>query len=91
MMTPVDVPAIGMDDWGMTKTPTPKPTVRRVIAEHSADLGWLTMTPEGDVDRHRTPAAIVRWVKARDAREGTGFDVTVLEWRNVPENFTPPR
>lgn len=65
--------------------------VRRVIVE-VVDGAVFAMDDAGDVREHRDPVALVRWVKRRDeaaARRGVST-ASVVEWRGMPEGFTPP-
>jgi hypothetical protein len=69
----------------------PVPKIRKVIAEYSAGGCWLALDMrDGQMSEHPTPEHLVAAVKADDRKHGTGFDVTIVEWRDTPDGFTPP-
>lgn len=68
----------------------PKPAVRKVIIEF-IDAAVMTLDMrDGQMAEYQTPEAAIRAIKKEDRKHGTGFDVTVVEWRNAPAGFTPP-
>jgi hypothetical protein len=44
------------------------------------------MDADGNIERHTSPTAVVRWVRKRGAEAGD-FVITELEWRNTPTGF----
>ena len=75
----------------MTPQPPPGIAVRKVVV--SLDDGeWWAMDQDGDIRTFLTPERAVAWVKGVDkkaAKEGQST-ATVIDWRNVPNGFTPP-
>lgn len=68
---------------------------RKVIVELEREgkaESWLTMDETGQIRNFPTPQGVVRWIKTRDrAAAARGVSTaTMVEWRNVPDGFTPP-
>lgn len=63
---------------------------QRIIAEWDG-LGWLVMLEDGTVKYRKTPETVMSLVKSlAHAAEGD-IIITVLEWRNTPDGFVPPK
>jgi hypothetical protein len=63
--------------------------VRPVV---SAVGGFISVDELEEARHHPDAAAVVRWVKRRDAaalRRGKST-TTVVHWHNVPDGFAPP-
>jgi hypothetical protein len=64
------------------------PTIHKVIAEYVGN-GWMTMNENGDVHFARTAGFVLAKVRKADRKAG-GFQVSIIEWRNVPDGFEVP-
>jgi hypothetical protein len=74
----------------------------KVIVEPAQGMaydGWFALFPSGQIEWFQTPEEVVARVRRRDRgrmaaakRQGQAPKalVTLIEWRKVPEGFTPP-
>lgn len=71
-----------------------KPRVRKVIVEHPErdPRLFLSMDEEGRIEPFTSAREVVRHYKARDERAAKlgKSTITVIEWRDMGEDFTPP-
>jgi hypothetical protein len=59
------------------------------VVEHH-DGEWLLMHDDGAVEVFETPSAALQSVRRAAKRGNTSVTLTTVEWRNIPEGFTPP-
>ena len=63
---------------------------RAVIERHDAHEWWV-LHHDGRVEAWDTAEYALRSVRKESRRRNTTVTITTVEWRNVPEGWTPPR
>lgn len=63
----------------------------RYVVERQDAGDWLLMTSDGAVRAFETAEAVYAFVRRRENRKvGDGARVSAIEWRHVPDGWTPP-
>jgi len=55
------------------------------------DPGWRVMHTDGQIEEWDTASAALKAIQKRAMRRNPGVTVTVIEWRDVPLGFVPPK
>lgn len=82
------------DPWG--RGATVKTTIvegtrkQKVVIELRDHREWWVLHHDGRVEAFDTASHALRAVRRAARRRNTGVTVTTIEWRNVPEDWTPP-
>lgn len=63
---------------------------QKVVIERR-ESEWWVLHHDGRVEAFDTAAYALRAVRKAANRRNTGITVTTIEWRNVSDDWTPPR
>lgn len=66
---------------------------QKAVVEYKDHGGpeWWVMLPNGSIEVLDTASAALKTIQKAAKRGNRGVTITIIEWRDTPPNFIPPK